>query len=169
MYFFWISASIAEAAAVIPTTFINGPANLLNKDPKNPPDWIILVIWALESFISIYVLLLRAFLSFVFCLIVNNNSCGKLFSWNIPVLILKVVPVLFFTAFVCTFDNKNNNNKNNNNENENDKWEWQMRMTNENENNWSSIFNLCQLYIYYNTFVVPSENFSIVSFDCSRM
>ena len=25
-------------------TFINGPANLLNNDPKNPPDWIILKI-----------------------------------------------------------------------------------------------------------------------------
>ena len=27
-------------------TFINGPANLLNNDPKNPPDWIISEIWA---------------------------------------------------------------------------------------------------------------------------
>ena len=57
MYFFWIPASIAEAAAVIPNgvkiffidgtgTFINGPANSLNNDPKNPPDWIISEIWA---------------------------------------------------------------------------------------------------------------------------
>ena len=57
MYFFWIPASIAEAAAVIHNgaktffakriaTFIKGPANLLNKDPKNPPDWIILEIYA---------------------------------------------------------------------------------------------------------------------------
>ena len=56
MYFFWNPASIAEAAAVIPNgakiffakataTFIKGPANLLKKDPKNPPDLIILVIW----------------------------------------------------------------------------------------------------------------------------
>ena len=55
MYLFWIAASIAEAAAVIPigakifssqgiATFIDGPANLLNNDPKNPPDWIILEI-----------------------------------------------------------------------------------------------------------------------------
>ena len=55
MYFFWISAPIAEAAVVITNggktffakgiaTFINGPANLLNNDPKNPPDWIILEI-----------------------------------------------------------------------------------------------------------------------------
>ena len=54
VFFFWIPASIAEAAAVVPNgvneffdkSFINGPANLLNKDPKNPPDWIILEIYA---------------------------------------------------------------------------------------------------------------------------
>ena len=45
----WITASIAEAAAKIPNgakiffargtaTLINGRANLLNNDPKNPPD-----------------------------------------------------------------------------------------------------------------------------------
>ena len=50
--FFWVPASIAEAAAVVPSgakiffaygtaTFINGPANLLNNEPKNPLDWII--------------------------------------------------------------------------------------------------------------------------------
>ena len=49
MYFSWIPASIVEAAAVILNgakrffakgiaTFINGPANLFNNDPKNPPD-----------------------------------------------------------------------------------------------------------------------------------
>ena len=52
MHFFWIPASIAEAAAVIPngaktffakgtTIFINGQANLLNNDPTSLPDWII--------------------------------------------------------------------------------------------------------------------------------
>ena len=64
-FFFWIPASIAEAAAVIPNgaktffakgiaTFINGTANLLNNDAKNPPDWIVLEICALESFKSCY-------------------------------------------------------------------------------------------------------------------
>ena len=49
MHFFLSSASIVEAAAVIPNgaetffakgiaIFINGPAILLNNDPKNPPD-----------------------------------------------------------------------------------------------------------------------------------
>ena len=53
--FFLNPASITEAAAVIPNgaktffskgiaTFIKGPANLLNNDPKNPPDRIILEI-----------------------------------------------------------------------------------------------------------------------------
>ena len=79
-------------------TFINGPANLLDKDPKNPPGWIILEFCALESFKSVDVLLLKAFLQFVFCLVVNNNSCGKLFPFNIFKPILRVVPVLFFTA-----------------------------------------------------------------------
>ena len=34
-------------------TLINGPANLLNNGPKNPPDWITLEICALESFKSV--------------------------------------------------------------------------------------------------------------------
>ena len=49
VFFIWIPTLIAEAAAVIPNgaktffakgiaTFVNGPANLLNTDPKNPPD-----------------------------------------------------------------------------------------------------------------------------------
>ena len=49
MLFFLIPASIAEAATVIPygaktffakgiATFINGSSNLLNNDPKNPPE-----------------------------------------------------------------------------------------------------------------------------------
>ena len=57
---FWISASIVETAAVILNgaktffakriaTFINGPASLLNNDPENPPDRIILGISALEK------------------------------------------------------------------------------------------------------------------------
>ena len=75
IYFFWNPASIVEAAAVIPdgaktffakgiAIFINGPANLLYNDLKNPPDWIILEIWALESIKSVDILLLKAFLTF---------------------------------------------------------------------------------------------------------
>ena len=81
MDFFLIPASIVEEAAVIPNgaktflakeiaTFINGSANLHNYDPKNPPDWIILEIRTLENFKSVDILLLKAFLSFVFCLVV---------------------------------------------------------------------------------------------------
>ena len=84
-------------------TFINGPANLPNNDLKNSPDWIILEVWALENFKSVDILLLSAFLSFVFCLIVSNNSCGKLFPSNILKLILRVVPVLSLTAVFSFF------------------------------------------------------------------
>ena len=87
--FLRIPASAAEAAAVNPkgiktfpanglitffingnAVFDNGPSSLL----KNTPDWIILEIWVLENFKSADILLLKAFLSFVFCLVVNNNS-----------------------------------------------------------------------------------------------
>ena len=92
--FFWISASIAEAAAVIPNkakavyakriaTFINGPASLLNNDAKKPPYWIILKICALESFKSADILLLNRFLSFVFRLVVSNSLCARSFKLNI--------------------------------------------------------------------------------------
>ena len=51
MYLFLYTSSIADIAAVKPNganiflangnaTFINGPANLLNNLPKNPPDCI---------------------------------------------------------------------------------------------------------------------------------
>ena len=55
-------------------TFISGPASLLNNDPKNPPDWIILEIWALESFISVDKFLLSAFLSFVLLSIIIHKA-----------------------------------------------------------------------------------------------
>ena len=55
------------------STFINGHANLLNNDPKNTPDRTILEICALESLKSVDILLLNAFVSFVFCLVVSNN------------------------------------------------------------------------------------------------
>ena len=80
--------------------------DLLNNDAKNPPDWIISEIWALENFKSVDILFLNAFLSFVFCVVVNNNSYGKSFSANIFKLILRVIPVLSLTAvFSCASDN----------------------------------------------------------------
>ena len=49
------------------------------------------------------------FLVLFFCLVVNNNSCGKSFPLNIFKFILRVVPVLFSTAafnfFSRVFDN----------------------------------------------------------------
>ena len=90
-------------------TFINGPANLLNKLPKNPPDCIILFICALLNFISVAELLLTAFLNLVFCLAVNNNSCGRssLLKFLIPNLnvALSLDLTAYFKLFNCTFAN----------------------------------------------------------------
>ena len=72
--FFLILPSIADIAPVKPNsantflangiaTFINGPANLLNNLPKNPPDCINFFICALLILISVAKLLLTAFLS----------------------------------------------------------------------------------------------------------
>ena len=66
-------------------------------------------ISALESFKSVDILLLNGFLSFVFCLVINNNSCGISFPLKIFKLILRVAHVLFLTVvfsfFSCTPDN----------------------------------------------------------------
>ena len=114
------STSFAEAASIIPygakiffaagtATFINGPANLLNNKPKNHPGWIILDICALDNFKSVDILFLNAFLNLVVCLVLSNNSWGKLFPWNILIFLLKVAPVWFlaalFSLFSCEFDN----------------------------------------------------------------
>ena len=109
--FFWIPASIAEAASVIhngakiffakgTATFISGPVNLFNSDPKNPPDWIILEIWAFESLKSVGILLLNAFLSFAFCLFVKNNSWGWAFPSSIFKFTLKVALFCFWQQFL---------------------------------------------------------------------
>ena len=78
---FWIPGSIAEVAAVIPNgdkiffayataSFINGPANFLNNMLKNPPDWTILDIWALDNFISVDILFSNAFLNLAVLLLI---------------------------------------------------------------------------------------------------
>ena len=54
--------------------FINGPAILLNSERRNPPHWVILDIWTLESFTSADILFSKAFLKLVFFVFVNNNS-----------------------------------------------------------------------------------------------
>ena len=122
---------------------INGPANLLNNDQKNSSDWIILKIWALESFKSVDILLLKVFINFVFCLVVNNNSCGRSFLSSIVKFILRVVPVLLLAAALV------------------------FSLA------YLSILHLLYciqpFMCSYNTSVVLLENSSIVSFDCSRM
>ena len=123
--------------------FINGTDDLLNNDPKNPPDWIILGILALESFKSVDIFLLKAFLSFVFYCVANNNSWGRLFPSNIFKLILRVVPILFLTAV--------------------------FRFFNDVSVNFTFTLLYSTIYTNYKTFVVPLENCKVVSFHCSRM
>ena len=54
--------------------FNNGPANFPKIHPSVSPDIIIFSICALFNFISAYILFSIAFLNFVVCLCVRNNS-----------------------------------------------------------------------------------------------
>ena len=83
------------------------------------------------------------FLVLFFCLVVNNNSCGKSFPLKILKLIYRVVPVLSLTAdfnfFSCVSDNL-------------------------------TFTLLCStIYINCKTFIFPFANSNIVSFDFSRI
>ena len=44
-----------------------------NQEPKDPPDWVILDIWALIRFVYADILLAKAFPILVVCLVVRNN------------------------------------------------------------------------------------------------
>ena len=92
---------------------------------------------------SVDILLLNAFLSFAFYLVVSNNSWGRSFPSNIFKLILKVVPVLSLTAIFIGFNCLSVN--------------------------FTFTLLYSTIYTIYRTFVVLLENSSIVSFDCSRM
>ena len=103
--------SIADIAAVKPNgantflandiaSFINGPTSLLNNLPKNPPDCINFFICALLNFISVAKLLLIALRNLVFCLVVNNNSCGNSHLLKFLVPNLNDAPSLDLTAFL---------------------------------------------------------------------
>ena len=124
-------------------TFINGPANLFNNDPKNLPAWIIFKIWALESYKSVDILLLNAFLNSVLCLVVNNNSWGRSFPSNIFKLILRVAPVLFLTAVFNLFSFVSDN--------------------------FTFALLYSTIYTNYRTFAVPLWNSNTVSLDCSKI
>ena len=69
---------------------------LPNQELKDPPDWIILDVSALLSFISVDTLLVKAFLILVVSLLLGicrNSSSSKFFLLN-----LNIIPVLFFAA-----------------------------------------------------------------------
>ena len=71
----------ANALSIFP---IKGNSCLSNGHkslPKNPPDCPILCNWVLDSFIIAAEPFAKALQSFETCILVNNDLCGKLFSW----------------------------------------------------------------------------------------
>ena len=71
---------------------------LPNQEQKDQHDWIILDIWAIQSFISVETLLAKAFLTLVVCRVVTNNLCSNSLSSKFFLFSLNIVPVLFFPA-----------------------------------------------------------------------
>ena len=96
--------SLTKGTARSSNTFLSKLPNVL---PRNLPDWIALDNKDLLSFIFTSILLAKAFLFVVFCLVVKNNSWWKSSSWKFFLVILNVVPLLFFAAdfnlFSCVF------------------------------------------------------------------
>ena len=80
------------------SVFSIGQRNL----PRNPPDCIILDNWVFDSLISVDELFPKPLQRFATCLLVNNNSWGKLvLSLELPILFddgLKTTSVSFFVA-----------------------------------------------------------------------
>ena len=70
---------------------------------------VFVFICALLNFISVAKLLLIAFLNLVFCLVLNNNSCGSSSLLKVLMPNLNIAPSLdltdFFNLFNCTFVN----------------------------------------------------------------
>ena len=62
--------SLVKGIAIFVIAFFS---KLPNQKPKDPPDWIILDIWALQSFIPADKSLAKTFLILVVFLIVRNN------------------------------------------------------------------------------------------------
>ena len=62
--------SVAKGIAPFVNAFY---PKLPNQEPKDPPDWINLDIWVLVSFVSVEILLGKAFVILVVCLVVRNN------------------------------------------------------------------------------------------------
>ena len=62
--------SVAKGIASFVNAFY---PKLPNQEPKDPPDWINLDIWVLVSFVSVEILLGKAFVILVVCLVVRNN------------------------------------------------------------------------------------------------
>ena len=103
--------SLAKGMTMFVSAFF---PELPNREPKDPPEWIVLDIWAyidIWSFKSVDILLAKTFLMLVVCLVVRNNSCGRSSSSKVFLFNLNIAPVLFFAAdfklFNCAVESCN--------------------------------------------------------------
>ena len=81
--------------------FNNGPIHL----PRNPSDCNILDNWVFETLISNDELFAKASRRFSACLLVNDNSCGKLIlSSELPIIFDNNLKTTFVLLFIADFN-----------------------------------------------------------------
>ena len=79
-------------------TFISRTAYIRTRAPRNLSGWMNLENCAFLSFISVEIILAKAFYILVSCLDINNNSCGNSLSWQFLFVILDAKQFLFFCS-----------------------------------------------------------------------
>ena len=111
-HFFWTVVSVADVFPIVDNgakkflaqwkpTFVNGAANLPNKNPRTSPSWMILDNWFFLNFVFIDILSAKAFFIsvFFFFFAVGNNLWCNSSSWTFAQLCICKFKSYFFVIF----------------------------------------------------------------------
>ena len=72
-----LGKGIARSVTTYYLIYLTKNQDLFNQEPRYPPDWIMLDIWALLNCKSFDILLAKAFICLIVSLVVRNSLCGN--------------------------------------------------------------------------------------------